>query len=202
MQKIYKLSAILFVLLITVGAGCTPSETPTQEKAAMKEVEVKLELDSDSETKIIAEEEKIEVEMVKEEEKIKDEIVKEEMVKKEQKIEVEMVKEKIEKKSETTEVIPEEIKTETKEFNITAKKWQFEPSVITVNKGDKVRLVVKSIDVSHGLIISEFGINQELEPGETKIIEFTADKIGTFSFFCSVYCGSGHGEMKGSLIVK
>ena len=32
--------------------------------------------------------------------------------------------------------------------------------------------------------------------------EFIADKKGEFEMFCSVYCGQGHGQMKGKLIVK
>ncbi|MEK6947249.1 MAG: cupredoxin domain-containing protein [Nanoarchaeota archaeon] len=89
-----------------------------------------------------------------------------------------------------------------KEFTITAKQFEFVPSTIEVNKGDKVRLVVTSVDVPHGLAIPEYGINQRLEPGKPETIEFTADKVGTFTTYCSVVCGSGHKSMKGQLIVK
>ena len=89
-----------------------------------------------------------------------------------------------------------------KEFDITAKKFEFIPSAITVNKGDKVKLNVKSIDVAHGFSISEFKINENIKPGVTKTIEFAADKAGEFTFFCSVYCGTGHKSMKGKLIVE
>lgn len=91
---------------------------------------------------------------------------------------------------------------EVKEFKITAKQFQFEPSTIEVNKGDKVRLIVTSIDVPHGIAISEYGINERLEPGKPVTIEFTADKEGGFTAFCSVFCGSGHSNMKGKLIVR
>ena len=89
-----------------------------------------------------------------------------------------------------------------KEFKITAKQFAFEPSTIEVNKGDKVRLIVTSIDVPHGIAIKEYGINERLEVGKPVTIEFTADKQGTFTAFCSVFCGSGHGSMKGKLIVR
>ena len=91
---------------------------------------------------------------------------------------------------------------ETKEFNIIAKQWDFSPSTITVNEGDKVILNVKSIDVTHGFAIPEFGVSEQLVPGNTVKIEFTADKKGTFSFFCNVFCGSGHGGMRGTLVVQ
>lgn len=91
---------------------------------------------------------------------------------------------------------------EVKEFKITAKQFQFEPATIEVSKGDKVRLLVTSVDVPHGIKIEEYGINQRLDVGKEVVIEFTADKQGTFTAFCSVFCGSGHSNMKGKLIVK
>lgn len=94
------------------------------------------------------------------------------------------------------------ISGEIKEFSITAKNWEFNPDIITVNKGDKVKLTITSVDVSHGFAISDFNINKRLEPGQTTNIEFIADKSGTFTFFCSVQCGHGHSRMKGQLIVK
>ncbi len=89
-----------------------------------------------------------------------------------------------------------------KEFKMTAKQFSFEPSTIEVNKGDKVRLIVTSTDVPHGITIPEYGINERLDPGKPVTIEFTADKQGTFTTFCSVFCGSGHSGMKGKIIVK
>ncbi|MBI2102078.1 cupredoxin domain-containing protein [Candidatus Woesearchaeota archaeon] len=89
-----------------------------------------------------------------------------------------------------------------KEFKITAKQFSFTPETIEVNKGDRVRLLVTSTDVPHGISINEYGINERLDPGKEVKIEFTADKEGTFTAFCSVFCGSGHSNMKGKLIVK
>lgn len=96
--------------------------------------------------------------------------------------------------------------TETKEFDIKAKNWEFSPDTITVNKGDKVILNIESLDdgsgVGHGITIPIFGVSKSFRGGESVTVEFIADKKGTFPFFCSVYCGSGHGDMKGKLIVK
>lgn len=89
-----------------------------------------------------------------------------------------------------------------KSFNLTAKTWSFEPSTITVKKGDTVKLAIKSLDVPHGFALSSFGINKTLNPGETVNVEFVADKAGSFPFFCSVSCGSGHGGMRGTLVVE
>ena len=89
-----------------------------------------------------------------------------------------------------------------KEFTMTAKKWEFSPSTITVNKGDTVKLTIRSIDVEHGFDLPAFNINENLEPGQDTMVQFVADKAGTFRFYCSVYCGSGHSGMEGSLIVE
>lgn len=89
-----------------------------------------------------------------------------------------------------------------KEFKMTAKQFAFEPSIIEVNKGDNVRLIVTSVDVPHGIAIPEYEINERLDVGKPVTIEFTADKQGTFTAFCSVICGSGHSSMKGKIIVK
>lgn len=90
----------------------------------------------------------------------------------------------------------------TKEFNIIAKQWDFEPSAITVNVGDKVILNIENVDVKHGFNLPAFGINEDLDVGKITRIEFIADKIGEFPFYCSVYCGTGHGDMKGKLVVN
>ena len=106
----------------------------------------------------------------------------------------------------TTETQPKEPTqtqdSEVKEFRIEARQFTFNPSTIEVNKGDKVRLIVTSVDVPHGFAIEEYGINERLDVGKPKVIEFTADKEGAFTAFCSVFCGSGHSNMKGKIIVK
>ena len=87
-------------------------------------------------------------------------------------------------------------------IKVTAKKFKYDPSVITVNQGDKVRLELTSLDVTHGFAIGEYGIDKRIEPGQTTIAEFTADKSGAFDYKCSVFCGMGHFGMKGTFIVK
>jgi cytochrome c oxidase subunit 2 len=88
------------------------------------------------------------------------------------------------------------------EFTMTAKNYEFDPGVITVKKGEKVRLFVTATDRDHGIKIQGYDIDQVLKKGATETIEFTADKVGTFEFKCSVYCGMGHRKMKGKLVVE
>ena len=89
-----------------------------------------------------------------------------------------------------------------KEFTLTAKRFEFSPSTITVNKGDKVKITITSMDVTHGFSLPDFNINERLEPNQPVTVEFVAGKTGTFTFRCNIICGSGHSSMSGTLIVK
>ena len=80
-------------------------------------------------------------------------------------------------------------------IEITAKRFQFTPGEITVKKGQPVTIVLKSLDVAHGLRFRDFGVNVKVKAGGTAEVQFTPDKTGDFIGHCSVFCGSGHGTM-------
>ncbi len=82
-----------------------------------------------------------------------------------------------------------------------AKKYEFIPDPVVVRLGEQIRLEVTSTDVKHGIAISAFDVNRDLAPGKTETITFKANKPGTFSIHCSVFCGMGHMSMGGDLIV-
>lgn len=87
-------------------------------------------------------------------------------------------------------------------IEVKASRYKFEPDPILVKLGEKVRLIVTSTDVSHGIAISEFKVNVAIPAGKTETVEFVADKKGTFQAYCSVYCGPGHGHMHIDFIVE
>ena len=89
-----------------------------------------------------------------------------------------------------------------REISITARQFSFEPSTIRVKQGERVRLTLTSADISHGIAIPALDVKLNAPQGGSASAEFVADQIGTFDFFCSVFCGSGHGSMKGQLIVE
>ena len=72
------------------------------------------------------------------------------------------------------------------EIHIEAKMFEFLPSEIKVKKGDKVKLIITSVDVPHTFTLVAYNIDEELKVGEDKVIEFTADKEGTFTFTCEM----------------
>src|SRR5215813_2258923 len=88
-----------------------------------------------------------------------------------------------------------------REIKVIARKFAFVPKTIQVKKGEKIRLLVTSEDVDHGIAIKEYDIDQVIKAKQTKAIEFTADRPGKFEFVCSVFCGDGHPDMTGELIV-
>jgi len=82
----------------------------------------------------------------------------------------------------------------------------FEPNKIEVNLGDKVTIYITNIeqttDEIHGIGLSEYNINVVVDPGETKTIEFVANKPGVFPYYCTNFCSALHQEMQGYLLVK
>lgn len=90
----------------------------------------------------------------------------------------------------------------TREVTIKAEQYAFDPSIVQVNRGDRVILTVQAWDVVHGLYLDDYGIDVRVEPGVSERIEFVADRSGKFRFRCSVACGTLHPFMIGELVVS
>ncbi len=88
-----------------------------------------------------------------------------------------------------------------REVSVVAKSFTFTPDTITVKQGERVRITLTATDVPHGIGVAEFNFSLVANAGETKTGEFTASKAGNYTFFCNVFCGSGHRDMKGTLVV-
>ncbi|MGH9746133.1 MAG: cupredoxin domain-containing protein [Candidatus Acidiferrales bacterium] len=102
---------------------------------------------------------------------------------------------------------------------VTAKNFDFEPAAIHVKVGEKIQLKLTSVDRTHGIRINPFpsGTKPNTPPGlsftygddclklkkdVTATLEFTAEAPGTYAFACCKKCGTGHGRMKGEIIVE
>lgn len=91
---------------------------------------------------------------------------------------------------------------EPREIPVVAKRFTFEPARIEVTEGERVRLVVTSGDGVHGVEIKKFKVNKKVPRGGGQVtIDFVASAPGEYPILCSEYCGNGHEEMKGSLVV-
>lgn len=89
-----------------------------------------------------------------------------------------------------------------KKIKLEAYQFGFSPDLISVKKGDIVKLTLTTRDVPHGVYIKEYGIDIPVAKDQQEHVEFIADKTGEFDILCSVYCGSGHHQMQGKLIVE
>src|ERR1700739_844603 len=85
------------------------------------------------------------------------------------------------------------------DIQVTLRKYEFNPGSLRVRKGEQVRLILAAVDHDHGFKLDDFKVNQKVLKGTTVVVEFTADKAGTFQFRCSNVCGLGHRNMKGTL---
>ncbi len=85
---------------------------------------------------------------------------------------------------------------------ITAKRFEYNPSQITLQKGELVTFRMESLDVTHGLYLDGYGINIKARPGLIGKATFRADKGGRFTFRCSETCGEFHPYMIGYLTVE
>ncbi len=62
-------------------------------------------------------------------------------------------------------------------------------------------LELTSLDRKHGFKLPELGIRADVPAGGTTRVEVTPEKAGRFSFACDVFCGDGHDDMAGTLVV-
>jgi cytochrome c oxidase subunit 2 len=96
--------------------------------------------------------------------------------------------------------------SEPKVFEVVARRFSFEPATIDVVEGDTVRLLVRSADGPHGVEIKAFKVKKAVpraKEGDSPVtIEFVAAAAGEYPILCSEYCGNGHKDMKGTLIVR
>jgi cytochrome c oxidase subunit 2 len=86
-------------------------------------------------------------------------------------------------------------------IHLTAKKFEYDPSEITVKKGIPVVIQIVSLDRKHGFAIPDLNVRTDVKPGQTNVVRFTPHDVGRFNFHCDLFCGSGHESMSGTLIV-
>jgi cytochrome c oxidase subunit 2 len=99
---------------------------------------------------------------------------------------------------------PSSFSQEPRVIRITAERFAFTPSHVTVKRGTIVELRLTSEDTNHGFHIvgSEFNtIIPKRGRGDGTLI-FRADSVGRYTFECSKMCGAGHTFMRGTLVVE
>jgi cytochrome c oxidase subunit 2 len=87
-------------------------------------------------------------------------------------------------------------------IKITAKKFEYSPSSIKIKKGIPVILELTSLDRLHGFNCPKLGVRTNIEPGKVSRVRILAQKAGVYEFHCDIFCGDGHEDMYGKIIVE
>ena len=91
-----------------------------------------------------------------------------------------------------------------REFEISAQQWGYSPAVLKVDPGDTVRFIVSSQDIRHGFAINELEVNLSLSAAaavKREVVIPLDIPEGTYTMYCSIFCGIGHPYMKGNIVI-
>jgi len=89
-------------------------------------------------------------------------------------------------------------------IEITAERFEFWPSEITVDQGEEVELRIRSADTIHGFRIVGTSTNLVIPKrgkGEA-VTTFSATAPGHYTIECNRMCGAGHNFMRAVLVVR
>ncbi|MCX7165791.1 MAG: cytochrome c oxidase subunit II [Rhodocyclales bacterium] len=87
-------------------------------------------------------------------------------------------------------------------IKIVAQRFSYTPAEIVLKAGEPARLEFTSRDFVHGFRVPDLDIRADLPPGQVTIVRLTPQKAGVYDFLCDNFCGAGHEEMSGKIIVK
>jgi len=86
-------------------------------------------------------------------------------------------------------------------IELTVKRFEYSPREIRLKRGAPVVLEITSLDVPHGFNLPDLHVRADVLPGRVTRVRLVPDRAGTFTFRCDVFCGTGHEELDGSVIV-
>jgi cytochrome c oxidase subunit 2 len=81
-----------------------------------------------------------------------------------------------------------------------ARTWEWWP-ILELEKGESYRLHLSSMDWQHGFSLQPVNINLQVHPGYEMVFTLTPTSTGEFGIICNEFCGIGHHEMLGRMIV-
>ena len=89
-----------------------------------------------------------------------------------------------------------------REFTVTARDYSFSPNRVEVQQDDLIKLTVQSADNAYGFTIDDYRVSKRVPAGGSTIVEFRADRAGTFAFYSNLSNDTRHSKMSGQLIVR
>jgi cytochrome c oxidase subunit 2 len=85
---------------------------------------------------------------------------------------------------------------------VTAHRFEYEPARVVLKRGERVELEFVSLDCRHGFSAPDLGLRSDITPGKPTRLAFVPERAGTFPFHCDVFCGEGHEDMSGEIVVE
>jgi cytochrome c oxidase subunit 2 len=79
--------------------------------------------------------------------------------------------------------------------------WQWYP-VVKLKKGETYRLHLSSLDLVHGFALFPLNLNFMVLPGYEYVLTVTPTEKGEVYAVCNEFCGIGHHQMVGKIIVE
>ena len=89
-----------------------------------------------------------------------------------------------------------------REFTVTARDYSFSPNRVEVQQDDLIKLTVQSADNAYGFTIDDYRVSKRVPAGGSTVIEFRADRAGTFAFYSNLSNDARHSQMRGQLVVR
>ena len=86
-------------------------------------------------------------------------------------------------------------------IKVVTEKFDYTPNVIYLKKNVPVVLEFTSEDVVMGFNVPALKLRADIIPGMVTRLRITPDRVGRFVFVCDIFCGSGHEDMTGAIVV-
>ncbi len=86
-------------------------------------------------------------------------------------------------------------------IRIEARRFRYAPDIIELKAGEAVVLELTALDFTHGFSIPDWHMRADLVIGKPVRVRLKPEHAGRFAFLCDNFCGSGHEEMSGTIVV-
>lgn len=84
---------------------------------------------------------------------------------------------------------------------IPARLYDWGNFIAELEQGANYRLHFATMVMTHAVIIRELKIMKRIKPGKARMIELRPSLVGEYSIICGEFCGPGHADMVGRMIV-
>jgi hypothetical protein len=87
-----------------------------------------------------------------------------------------------------------------RKINVYAEQWKFTPNVIKIKQGERIKLVLRTLDDTHSFRVKKLGINVKIFPGKKTEVEIEGKEKGKYRIDSPG--GDRAFKMKGYIIVE